>query len=153
VGFSYGQRVKILSGKYVGLSGMVLDSTTTSDELPLPQAGHYWIKILLHNHSIPVHVREDDIQAEPPAMCLEHDAIYITPDGRRFRAELDTRRYGEHRSWTLIPCGDDDSGALWRDTLERMLLLEGDRIVRLDFASATQVVDTGWTAADLRRDV
>jgi hypothetical protein len=65
VSFSYGQRVKILSGKYVGLSGTVLDSTTTSDELPLPQSGHYWIKILVHDHSVPVHVREDDIQAEP----------------------------------------------------------------------------------------
>jgi hypothetical protein len=81
--FSYGHRVKILSGKYAGLSGTVVDSTTTSDELPLPQSGHYWIKILLHDHSVPVHVREDDIQAK----SLEHDAIYVAPDGRRFLSQ------------------------------------------------------------------
>jgi hypothetical protein len=149
MGVFYGQRVKILSGKYAGLSGTVVDSTTTSDELPLPQSGHHWIKILLHDHSVPVHVREDDIQAE----SLEHDAIYVLPDGRRFRAEVDTRHYGKHRSGTLMPCGNEKSGALSRDILETMLFLDGDRIVRLDFGLDPVVVDTGWTVADLLREV
>jgi hypothetical protein len=67
VGFSFGQPVKILTGKYAGLSGKVVDSTTSSDELPLPREGFYWIKILIHNHSVPVHVRDDDIQPDPGA--------------------------------------------------------------------------------------
>jgi hypothetical protein len=82
---------------------------------------------------------------------LKQGNIYGTPDGRRFRAELDSRQYGPHRSWTLTPVYT--SGGMSRDALEQMLFLRRERVFRLDFTTATVVVDTGWTAADLRREV
>jgi hypothetical protein len=80
-------------------------------------------------------------------MPLAQDGIYRTPDGRRFRADLDNRWYGPDRSWTLTPV--HAGGALSRDALEQMLFLHGGRVVRLDFMAARLVVDTGWTADDL----
>jgi hypothetical protein len=62
--FSDGERVRILTGKYTGLSGSVLDPAVDSELLPPPRPGYYWIKVVLHNFFIPVHVHESDIQRE-----------------------------------------------------------------------------------------
>jgi hypothetical protein len=90
-------------------------------------------------------------------MPLEHGAIYLSPDGRRFQAQLDKRQYGKYRSWTLLlvqtntPNSHKD-GTLARDILENMLFLDHGKIVRLDFGGVPIMVDTGWTAADLCRE-
>jgi hypothetical protein len=88
-------------------------------------------------------------------MPLQEDAVYVAPDGRRFQAQLDKRQYGMHRSWTLIPLPGSDStkSSLSRDVLERMLFLDRGKIVRFDFKSPAVVIDTGWKAADLRREI
>jgi hypothetical protein len=62
--FSFGDKVKILSGRYAGLSGTVIDPALDSDALPTPRPGYYWVRIGLNNRSIPVHASEDDIRAE-----------------------------------------------------------------------------------------
>src|SRR5262249_12624930 len=82
------------------------------------------------------------------SMPLEQDRIYMTPDGRRFRAELDTRWYRADWSCTTTPV--HASNSLSRDVLERMLFLRRDRVFRLNFMTPELVVDTGWTADDLR---
>jgi hypothetical protein len=83
-------------------------------------------------------------------MPLKQGHIYRSPDGRRFRAKLDGRQYGPHRSWRLTPVRA--SRVMSREALEQQLFLRCGRVFRLDFARATIVVDTGWTAADLRGD-
>jgi hypothetical protein len=77
-------------------------------------------------------------------------ATYVTPDGRRFQADLDNRQRGEHRSWTLLPITSDKS--LFRERLEQHLFVHRGRVVRLNFLTAALVEETGWTEADFRRD-
>jgi len=81
-------------------------------------------------------------------MSLQQGYTYRTPDGRRFRAELDSRQYGKQQSWTLIPVYAGDG--MSRDVLEQMLFLRRGQVFRLDFTMAPQAVDTGWTEADLQ---
>jgi hypothetical protein len=59
-------------------------------------------------------------------MPLQQDAIYLTPDGQRFKAKLDKRQYGDHLTWTLTQV--DKADALWRDS--QMLFLHRGRVVR-----------------------
>jgi hypothetical protein len=62
--FSCGDRVRVLTGKYFGFIGSVIDPVSDSEMLPHPRAGHHWIRIILQSFSIPVHVHQDDIQRE-----------------------------------------------------------------------------------------
>jgi hypothetical protein len=42
--FSVGERVRVLTGKYTGLSGSVFDPAEDSRLLPAPRPSYYWIK-------------------------------------------------------------------------------------------------------------
>jgi hypothetical protein len=64
-GIAVGTRVRILTGKYAGICGIVIDPALGADMLPAPRQGYYWVRIHLHSHSVPVHVHEDDVHAEP----------------------------------------------------------------------------------------
>jgi hypothetical protein len=91
---------------------------------------------------------------------LQEDAIYVAPDGRRFRAKLEKRRSPANKpAWIFLPARWEDEeygedilhdkvGLL--DRVSRMLFVERDRIIRLDFEQIGIVVDTGWTVNDLR---
>jgi hypothetical protein len=87
-------------------------------------------------------------------MNLQDGAVYMTPDGRRFRAKLETRRYApDDPAWTFIPARDDngaDGIDGLREMMSRMLFLEGGSIIRFDFERHGIVVATGWTVEDLR---
>jgi len=89
-------------------------------------------------------------------MPFREGAFYLAPDGRRFRAQLDSKQYRPppHRSWTLIPVRPDNqenaNSGSWRDKLSQMLFLEEGRLIAFDFNCAKIVNDTGWTAADLQ---
>jgi hypothetical protein len=87
-------------------------------------------------------------------MKLLDGAIYIIPDGRRFRAKLEIRSYApDDPAWTFVPADRDteqDSRDTWRDKTGRMLFVEHGMIVQLDFETAGIAVDTGWTVDDLR---
>jgi hypothetical protein len=89
-------------------------------------------------------------------MRLQDGAIYITPDGRRFRAKLEVRNYApDDPAWTFAPADRDtqrDSRDSWRDNTGRMLFVEHGMIVQLDFETAAIAVDTGWTVEDLRAE-
>ena len=61
--FSFGDWVTVLAGNYVGFQGTVIDPALDSDVLPPPRPGYYWIRIILHNQLVPVHVAQDDIAA------------------------------------------------------------------------------------------
>jgi hypothetical protein len=89
-------------------------------------------------------------------MTLQDGAIFITPDGRRFRAKLEIRNYApDDPAWTFVPADQDpelDSRDTWRDKTGRMLFVESGMIVQLDFETAAIAVDTGWTVEDLRAE-
>jgi hypothetical protein len=61
--FTFGQPVKVVSGKYAGMTGILVDSATDSDDLPAPLPGHHWIRVIMQSISIPLHVRHDEIDA------------------------------------------------------------------------------------------
>jgi hypothetical protein len=81
-------------------------------------------------------------------VVLEQGVVYVTPDGRRFRADLDTYHDGTPRFWRLVPIGVADAKS--RGALELLFVGRG-RVVRIDLTARALVVDTGWTYADLRR--
>jgi hypothetical protein len=89
-------------------------------------------------------------------MKLQDGAIYITPDGRRFRAKLEIRNYApEDPAWTFVPADRDtdaSGGDTWRDKTSRMLFVERGLIVQFDFDTVGIAVDTGWTMEDLRAE-
>jgi hypothetical protein len=60
--FSFGERVRVLTGKYAGMIGTVIDPSGDSEILPEPRAGYYWIRLIIQNFAIPAHVHGDDIQ-------------------------------------------------------------------------------------------
>jgi hypothetical protein len=59
--FSFGDKVKVLAGKYAGTMGVVVDPETDSDALPASLPGHYWIRVTVQSLSVPLHVRWDEI--------------------------------------------------------------------------------------------
>jgi hypothetical protein len=82
-------------------------------------------------------------------MALKQGAIYITPDGRRFRAELYTHRRSELQLWRLVPI--DVADAESQGAID-MLFVGRGRVVRIDITAPALVADTGWTVAHLRRE-
>ncbi len=86
-------------------------------------------------------------------MPLVNGHIYSTPDGKRFCAQLEKRQYaGLDQSWALLPT-DEDEHETWRDRLGQMLFIERGRIIQLNLDLPHIIVDTGWTAADLRAEI
>ncbi len=63
--FIFGDRVTIVSGTYAGLTGVVVDPATDSDLLPTPLPGHCWIRVMLENISVPLHVPETGMKRAP----------------------------------------------------------------------------------------
>jgi hypothetical protein len=63
--FSFGDQVRVVSGRYAGMTGVVVDPGMDSDALPPPLPGYYWIRVAVQNLLIPLHVRGDEISALP----------------------------------------------------------------------------------------
>jgi hypothetical protein len=85
-------------------------------------------------------------------MSLKDGAIYRTPDGRRFRARIEPRRYDPEPAWTFVPVDLDDTNTdkgPSRDRLRKLLFLDQGKIVHFEFDTGKLVQDTGWTIADL----
>jgi hypothetical protein len=81
-------------------------------------------------------------------MKLRDGALYVAPDGRRFRARKELRE----PEWTLVPPGSDEEilRTPTRDRLAQLLFVEEEKIVLLDFSGLRVAVrDTGWTVDDL----
>jgi hypothetical protein len=70
-GFASGDRIKVLTGKYVGMLGTVIDPAQESDILPQPRPGYYWARVIIQNFPIPVHVHQDEIQHWESDHCQE----------------------------------------------------------------------------------
>jgi hypothetical protein len=76
--------------------------------------------------------------------------VYQTPDGRRFRATREARRYDSDQGWIFFPPEVTHERLPLRDELMSALFLEKGRIVYFDFSgNSPRVVDTGWNAGDL----
>jgi hypothetical protein len=60
--FSFGDRVRVLTGKYAGTVGTVVDPACAGAMLPPPRPGYYWIRIILQNFDVPAHVHQDDVE-------------------------------------------------------------------------------------------
>jgi hypothetical protein len=81
-------------------------------------------------------------------MRLQEGCIYISPDGRRFHAKVETRNRAPNEvAWTLVPIPLDGGAKMgW------ILFLERGRILRFDFEIMGIAVDTGWTVDELRAE-
>jgi len=74
-------------------------------------------------------------------------AEFSAPDGRRFTAKKETRRYARGPLWTLVPVGLKDDGS--RDALAHLLFLEEKQIIFFDTSGPVpEVRDTGWALSD-----
>lgn len=82
-------------------------------------------------------------------MSLEDGGVFLFPDGRKFRANLEA-----HEGWTFVPHElEQFIPRSWREALSKLLfLLEDGKIVSINFYTSPSVVDTGWTLADLTRE-
>ncbi len=59
---SYGDRVRVLAGKYAGMIGTVIDPACAGEMLPKPREAYFWVSVILGKFVVPAHLHQDDVQ-------------------------------------------------------------------------------------------